>query len=88
MVIHGIMNAVLDADNWENIPELVKEARKMVVTDLSVDQANDLACMVEEVDGDATMLLVDSEAVIVDAYGRMFPDTVLISDLMAELEGE
>ena len=44
--------------------------------------------MVEEVDGDATMLFVDSEAVIVDAYGRMFPDTVLISDLMAELEGE
>jgi len=88
MIIHGIMDAVLDTENWENIPDLVKEARKMVVTDLSVDQANDLACMVEEVDGDATMLFVDSEAVIVDAYGRMFPDTVLVSDLLAELEGE
>ena len=88
MVIHGIMTAVLDTENWENIPELVKEARKMVVTDLSVDQANDLACMVEEVDGDATMLFVDSEAVIVDSQGRMFPDTVLISELLTELEGE
>lgn len=88
MVISSIMNALLDPTNWSNAPELVKEARKMVVTDLSVDQANDLSCMVEEVDGNAEFLAVDSTMVTIDEEGHMLPDMEKFAELFSLLEGE
>lgn len=88
MVIFAILDALLNPSNWQNAPELVKEARKMVVTDLSVDQANDLSCMVEEVDGDAEFLAVDSTMVEFDASGHMVPNADVFEELFSMLEGE
>jgi LCP family protein required for cell wall assembly len=88
LVLHALLYAVLHPDNWGSIPDLVKDARKMVVTDLSVDQARDLACMVEEVDGDADLLVVTPDMVVFDDQGRMIPDIEAIKELIKELEGE
>lgn len=87
MIIHALLDAVMKADNLENLPELIKEARQMIVTDLSIDQANDLACMVEEVDGDAEFFMVDSEMIALDDQGRMIPDMEKIRELISEMEG-
>ncbi len=88
LVIHSLLDAVVDPDNWDEIPELVKEARKMVVTDLSVDQARDLVCMVEEVNGDANLLEVTSDMVVIDGQGRMIPDLDEFKNLIDQLIGD
>ena len=87
MVIHALIDAVLDHDNWDKAPELVKEARRMVVTDLSVDQANDLSCMVEEVNGKIEMFVVETDMVTIDDQGRMIPELDAIKELIVQLEG-
>jgi LCP family protein required for cell wall assembly len=86
-VIQAILIAVLQPENWDAIPVLVKDARKMVVTDLSVDQAMDLACMVDKVGGNADLLEVTPDMVVfVD--GRMMPDVEAIKGLIQQLEGD
>jgi len=88
LVIHALLDAVLQPENWDTIPDLLKEARKMVVTDLSVDQARDLACMVDEVDGDANLVEVTPDMVTIDVHGRMIPDVEAIKELIVQLEGD
>ena len=46
-VIIAICEALIKPSNWSKIDDLIKDARKMIITDLSVDQARDLACMAE-----------------------------------------
>jgi anionic cell wall polymer biosynthesis LytR-Cps2A-Psr (LCP) family protein len=53
VVTLGLLGAMLQPANWGKLPEAAKEARQMVVTDLSVNQVLDLACMVKEA-GEAT----------------------------------
>jgi LCP family protein required for cell wall assembly len=86
-VIQAILTAVLQPENWDAIPVLIKDARKMVVTDLSVDQAMDLACMVEKVDGNANLLEVTSDMVEFED-GRMMPDVDAIKELIQQLQGD
>jgi len=88
MVIHALLDAVLEPANWSAAPDLVKDARKMVVTDLSVNQASQLACMVEELKSEAEILVVSNDMVGIDDQGRMIPDMVAIKELISELEGD
>ena len=89
LVIRALLDAVLLPENWGAVPDLLKEARKMVVTDLSVDQARDLACMVEEVDGDANLVeLTLNEEVFFNGQGRMVSDEEAIKELIALLQGD
>jgi LCP family protein required for cell wall assembly len=48
VVTLGLLAAMLKPANWDKLPEAAKDARQMVVTDLSVNQALDLLCMVQE----------------------------------------
>ena len=50
----AICRAMVAPENWDQVPGLIRDARQLVVTDLSVDQAMDLACMVKEV-GEAAL---------------------------------
>lgn len=88
MVIDALLDAVQSPQNWVVIPDLIKDARKMVVTDLSVNKANQLVCMIEEVGSQAEMLVVSDDMVSVDEQGRMIPDIDAIKDLISELEGD
>jgi anionic cell wall polymer biosynthesis LytR-Cps2A-Psr (LCP) family protein len=65
IVILALMDAILNFDELDKVDDLLKEARKMVITDLSVDQVRDLACMVEAVDGEAEFIEVSTEEVTV-----------------------
>jgi len=77
---------LLNSENLTKIPDLVKAVRKAITTDLSVDQALDLACMVEEVGNDADLLVVDDELwEIVD--GHMVPDIEGIKELITQMGG-
>lgn len=86
-IINALQDAVMNADNLENLPELIKEARQMVVTDLSIDQTSDLACMVEEVGGEAEFFMVDSQMISLNTQGQMIPDLEKIRDLISTMEG-
>ena len=90
LVIFALLDAILEPENWDAIPDLVKDIRKMVVTDLSVDQALDLVCMVEEVDGDAKFIeaTTDNELIYIDGDGRMIPDLFDIKELIVEIGGD
>jgi anionic cell wall polymer biosynthesis LytR-Cps2A-Psr (LCP) family protein len=89
LVIHALLDAVLQPKNWDAVPDLLKEVRKMVVTDLSVDQTRDLACMVEEIDGDVTLVEISPDMVEFDAQERMFPvDVDDIKELIDLLQGD
>jgi hypothetical protein len=46
-VLQAIKEAALRPANLSNADELIKQARKLVITDLSVDQLRDLACVIE-----------------------------------------
>lgn len=87
MIIHALLDAVMKVENLENYPELIMGARKMIVTDLSVEQANNLACMIEEVNGDAEFFMIDSEMITIDDQGQMIPDIEKTKELIIEMEG-
>jgi LCP family protein required for cell wall assembly len=49
MVTLALLSAMLDSSNWDQFPQVAKDARQMVVTDLSASQVLDLLCMVKQV---------------------------------------
>ena len=49
----GLLAAMLKPANWDKLPQVAKDARQVVVTDLSVNQVLDLLCMVQQA-GDGT----------------------------------
>jgi LCP family protein required for cell wall assembly len=48
-VLQALLESCLQIENWGALPELIKVSRRILVTDLSTNQADDLACMVQEV---------------------------------------
>jgi LCP family protein required for cell wall assembly len=88
LAIWAIFDALTQPSNWDNLPDLLKDARQMVTTDLSVDQARDLSCMIDEVGPDAELLVVEEEMVSYDAEGHMLPDVEAIKKLVELLYGE
>jgi len=87
MVIQSLMDTLLSPSNWVDAPEIIMDARKLVVTDLSVNQATQLGCMIEEVGEDAQVLIVDDTMVSFDDQGRMIPDVGAVQKLISMLEG-
>lgn len=85
-VLLALLAASQKPENWSKYPELVKEVRKAVLTDLSVNQAMDLACMVELVGDQAQMLQVEPDMVTVGPAGRLLPDFEAIKELIKTLE--
>ena len=57
------------------------------MTDLSVNQAYQLSCMIEEVGEDAEILVVDDTMVSIDEQGRMTPYMGEVQKLIDMLEG-
>jgi hypothetical protein len=86
-VARALMDTILEPENWDAIPGLLKDFRKMVTTDLSVSELNALNCMVEEVDDDAELLQVEPYMVHYDSEGRLIPDIEAIKGRIAELPG-
>jgi polyisoprenyl-teichoic acid--peptidoglycan teichoic acid transferase len=88
LVIRAILAAMLKPKNWTKIPDLVREARQAVVTDLSINLTIDLACMAKEVGEDARMLAVSEEMVTLDRSGRMIPDIAAVKSLVAKMDSD
>lgn len=87
LVIFALLDAILKPDNWTKADDILKNGRDMVVTDLSVDQARDLACMVELVDGEANLMAATTENDLVYIVeGQMIPDTDAIREIIAEMQ--
>jgi len=89
LVLHGMLTATLQAENLINLPDLVKALRKTITTDLSVNQAMDLACMLQTVGESATLDTVGPPPYLmtIDAEGHMIPDVEGIKTLLAQMEG-
>ncbi len=86
LVVKGILAATLKPQNWTKIPSLVKEVNQAVVTDLSLNQTLDLACMAGKVGDSTQMLAVGEDMVKVDGLGRMIPDVEAIKRLLAQMD--
>ena len=87
IVVKAILTAILKPQNLIKIPSLIKEARQVVITDLSLNQTLDLACMAQNVGKSARMLAVGENMVRLDGQGRMIADTEAIKRLIADMEG-
>lgn len=85
IILQGMRDTVLRPENVGKVFDLAKASRKAVITDLSVNQAQDLACMVEEVGSQAHLLAVTPEMVSYDAEGHMIPDMEAIKMLLESL---
>ncbi len=88
ILLQGLLEAAMRPENWANAPELVKQARKAVLTDLSVDQAMDLKCMLAEVGSQRVMLQVEEDMVTIDDQGHWNPDFQAIQALIQGMYGE
>lgn len=86
LVVKGILAATLKPQNWAKIPGLMKDVYQAVITDLSLNQIFDLACMVGKVGEKAQMLAVGENMVKVDGMGRMIPDSEAIKQLISQIE--
>ena len=84
-VLQALLVASLKTENWSELPELVKLVRKILVTDLSTNQADDLACMVERYGSEAEQVELPPETVTIDEHGRLIPDLPAIQDLIKNL---
>lgn len=85
IVLQGLLAAIMKPENWDEAPELVKQARKALLTDLSVDQAMDLQCMVEEAGDEVHMLQVEEDMVTIDPEGHWNPDFQAVKDLIEQM---
>ncbi len=85
IVIQGMRDTLLKPENVGKILDLAKAIRKAVITDLSVDQAHDLACMVEEVGNQARLLAVTPDMVSYDDESHMIPNIEAIKVLLDSL---
>jgi anionic cell wall polymer biosynthesis LytR-Cps2A-Psr (LCP) family protein len=89
LVAKALLVAFLNSGT--DLPELVKEARKMVVTDLSVDQILDLLCVAQHVGIPAAFEPIPEEWVIVDSDEKIVvdPDHLQdVKDLFREFSSE
>ena len=84
-VLQALLGASLKSENWSALPDLIKLVRRILVTDLSTNQADDLACMVEKYGEQAELIELPPEMVTVDEQGRLIPDLPAIQDLIANL---
>jgi anionic cell wall polymer biosynthesis LytR-Cps2A-Psr (LCP) family protein len=64
-----------------DLPDLVKEARKMVVTDLSVDQILDLLCVAQQVGIPAAFEDVPEDWVTVDSEEKIVVNSANVQDV-------
>jgi len=89
LVLHGMLATTLKPANLTNLPDLVKALRKAITTDLSVDQAMDLACMLQTVGGTTAQETVGPppHLMTIDAEGRMIPDVEAIKTWLAQMAG-
>jgi anionic cell wall polymer biosynthesis LytR-Cps2A-Psr (LCP) family protein len=85
-VLFAMLESALQPKNWDQIPELVKTARKMVVTDLSVNQADNLACMLKEASEQMDLIQLPQDLVSQDEQGHLVVDPEEVKDLIAEIE--
>ena len=89
-VLFALLDSALTWENLDDIPEMIKTARKMVVTDLSVSQMNSLACMLEEANNKILLTQVPAELITVE--GRQIyenpqdPDNPAYPDLPPSIE--
>ena len=89
LVLHGMLTALLKWENLPNLADVVKTFRKAITTDLSVDQALNLACMVQSQGQFARMETVGPppHLVTIGPDGHMLPDVNGIIALLAQMEG-
>ena len=66
---------------------MIHEVRSAVYTDLSINQALDLVCMVEAVDENMRMIVIEETMIQRDSSGRMIPDREAIRGLISEMSG-
>ncbi len=85
IVLRGLLDAIKKPDNWTKAPELLKLARKMILTDMSVDQLNDLKCMVEQVGSEAVHLDVSEDMIDPDDKGNWVPKYEEIKGLIQQM---
>ena len=85
LVLKAILSEAISPVNWPNIPDLLKDARKMVITDLSVDQARDLACMADTVE-EPLLIPVAENDIYYDVDGNMRPDEAAFEALFQQLD--
>jgi len=86
LVVKGILAATLKPQNWTKIPGLMRDVHQAVITDLSLSQIIDLACMVGKVGEKAQMFAVGENMVKMDGMGRMIPDSDAIKQLISLIE--
>jgi hypothetical protein len=85
-----MLDAVLNPENLTNLPNLVKDIRKAITTDLGVNQAMDLACMRQEVGTVANLMTVRPPPylVTIDAEDRMIPNVEGKRTLFDQMVGD
>jgi anionic cell wall polymer biosynthesis LytR-Cps2A-Psr (LCP) family protein len=70
-VLWALLDSALQWQNLDEIPEKVKVARKMLVTDLSVSQMNSLVCMLQETEDKVQIVSIPQE-LVAEEDGDMF----------------
>jgi anionic cell wall polymer biosynthesis LytR-Cps2A-Psr (LCP) family protein len=85
-VIKGIQNDLLKPENWIQIPGLINDFYRLLVTNLSPKELLDLNCMIAEVGGNITVLEVTPEMVIDPSDAVLIPDEAAIRALILELQ--
>ncbi len=86
MIVKAMIIETAKPQNWTKIPGLLDEVHRSVITDLSLNQTIDLACMVQEVGESTQMLAVSDDMAKLDRFGRMVPDAEAIKALIAEMD--
>ena len=86
LVMKALVRTALKPENWVKAPSLIQQARKTVLTDLSIEQINAIKCMVEQ-EGDTTKLLqVEKRMVTIDPQGHWLPDIEAIKGLISLMD--
>jgi len=85
-VVRGVLDATLKPQNLTKIPSLMNEVMRTVLTDLSLGQVLDLACMMEEVGENVRILGITEDMVYQDEAGRMIPDSQAMQEQILQME--
>lgn len=86
LVLTSLLATARQPAVWAQAPKLVKGSRKLVTTDLSIDQLLSLVCMVEETAGSAEMLAISPQMTTTDLQGRLIPDRQAIEKMLEALQ--
>lgn len=88
-VLKALGERFLSPDILPQAPALIEEFRDVVITDLSLQQGLDLACLAEQVsDEQVTFTGVDRDLVSTDPDGSLAPDVEGVMRLLVEIFGE